>query len=269
MATRGTDFVQSFDRGLSVIRVFRSDRSRLTLNEVAKEAGLTPAAARRFLLTLVELGFVAREGREFVLLPRVLELGYASLSGSSPASLIRPAVEELVATIEESAAVSVLVGAEIVSIVRVPTRRMMTVALQPGSRLPAYCTSAGRVLLAGLTEAGLAAYFGEVVLEARTNRTVVDEAALRSELATIAEAGYAVVDQEMEDGLITLGVPVRDAAGTVVAALNISVDAFRADRRLLVGTLLEPLRATAEQIELVVRSIAPAGIAAHRLLGQP
>ena len=267
MSARGADFVQSFDRGLSVIRAFRSERQRLTLKEVAEETGLTAAAARRFLLTLVELGFVAREGREFFLRPRVLELGYASLSGLQMATLVRPYVEDLVAEVDESAAVSVRTGADIVSLVRVPTRRMLTVALPPGSRLPAHCTSAGRVLLAGLSPDDLDAFAAGVDLDARTARTLVDPVAWREELARVARGGFAVVDQELEDGLIALAVPIRSASGAVVAALNLSVDAFRADRAALERTLLAPLRETASQIELVVRAVGPAGRSLDHLPG--
>lgn len=264
---RGADFVQSFDRGLSVIRAFRDERRHLTLKEVAEETGLTPAAARRFLLTLVELGFVARDGRSFSLRPRVLELGYASLSGLHLSSLLRPCIEDLVAEVDESGAVSVLAGPRLVSLVRVPTRRMTTIVLPAGSWLPAYCTSAGRVLLAGLDEASLDAYAAEVPLEARTDRTLTDPDAWRAELGRVASDGYAIVDQELEDGLIAIAVPVRDATGKVVLAVNCSVDAYRADRAAVVAALLEPLRAAAGQLELVVRAVAPGGLSSRQLLG--
>ena len=265
---RGADFVQSFSRGLSVIRAFGADRHRLTLKEVADETGLTPAAARRFLLTLVELGYVTRDGRSFSLRPKVLELGYAALSVLHLATLLRPCVEDLVAEVDESGAVSVLSGTRLVSLVRVPTRRMMTVTLPAGSWLPAYCTSAGRVLLAALDPAALDAYAGEVALEACTDRTVTDPAAWRSELARVARDGFAVVDQEMEDGLIAIAVPVRDATGAVVASLNCSVDAYRADRPAVEAELLAPLRRTAAQLELVVRASAPGGLSNRHLTGR-
>ncbi len=264
---RGADFVQSFDRGLSVIRAFREERRRLTLKEVAEETGLTPAAARRFLLTLVELGFVARDGREFSLRPRVLELGYATLSGLHLPALLRPCVADLVAKVDESGAVSVLSGTRLVALVRVPTRRMMTVVLPPGSWLPAYCTSAGRVLLAGLDGPALEAYAAEVALEARTDRTLTDPVAWRDELERVGRDGYAVVDQELEDGLIAMAVPIKDATGSVVASLNCSVDAYRSDRDDLEARLLGPLRETAAQLELIVRAVAPGGLAARHLPG--
>lgn len=268
MSTEGGDFVRSFDRGLSVIRAFDHRHQRLTLKEVAEKTGLTPAATRRFLLTLVELGFVARDGRQFFLRPKVLALGYAALSGLPLAVLVRPDIEDLVANIDESAALSVRSGTEIVSLVRVPTRKVMTVALPPGSRMPAACTSAGRVLLAGLPDEvldGLVA--GGLALEALTARTLTDPGAWRAELRRIARDGYAIVDQELEDGLIAIGVPVRDASGAVVAALNLSVDAVGSSRRALEARLLDPLRKTAGQIELVVRAIGPAGGLARDLPG--
>jgi IclR family pca regulon transcriptional regulator len=259
VSARGADFVQSFERGLSVIRAFGGDRRRRSLREIAEETGLTTAATRRFLLTLVELGLVTRDGREFLLGPRVLDLGYATLSGLSVAELVRPYVEDLVAEVDESGAVSVLVGGEIVSLVRVPTRRMMTVALAPGSRLPAHCTSAGRVLLAGLDPASLDAFLEEVPLQACTARTITDPSMWRRELDRVRREGFAVVDQEYEEGLIALAVPIRDSSDNVVAALNVSVDAFRAGPGELEQRLLEPLRAVAARIEPVVWAVGPAG----------
>src|SRR5215467_14516414 len=147
---RSNDFVQSLERGLAVIRAFGPDRTRLTLSEVAREAGLTRAAARRFLLTLVELGYVRSDGREFSLRPRVLELGYAYLSGLTLPDVAGPHLEELVARLHESSSISILDGQHVVYVARVPTKRIMTVAISVGTRFPAYATSMGRVLLAAL-----------------------------------------------------------------------------------------------------------------------
>src|SRR6202042_2750977 len=147
---RNSYFVQSLDRGLAVIRSFGPERERLSLSEVARATGLTRAAARRFLLTLVKLGYVRNDGREFSLRPRVLELGYAYLSGLAMPEVAAPHMEELVARLHESSSISVLDGLQIVYVVRVPTKRIMTVAISVGTRFPAYATSMGRVLLADL-----------------------------------------------------------------------------------------------------------------------
>lgn len=246
---RGPDFVQSLERGLSVIRAFGPDRRELTLSEVARATGLTRATARRFLRTLVALGYVGHDGRHFTLRPRVLELGYAFLSGLDLPQVAEPYVEELVAEVHESASVAVLDGDDVVYVVRVPTRRIMTVAISVGSRLPAYCTSMGRVLLAALAPAELDGYFARVHLRALTRRTTASERGLRRELGRVRHLGYALVDQEMEDGLIALAVPLHGADGSVVAAMNVSANALRVDATDLVESLLPPMRATAALIE--------------------
>src|SRR5271165_1771349 len=161
---RNSDFVQSLDRGLAVIRAFGPDRERLSLSEVARATGLTRAATRRFLLTLVKLGYVRNDGREFSLRPRVLELGYAYLSGLAMPEIAAPHLEELVARVRESSSISVLDGHHIVYVARVPTKRIMTVAISVGTRFPAYATSMGRVLLAGLTQDDLDRYLAEADL---------------------------------------------------------------------------------------------------------
>jgi IclR family transcriptional regulator, pca regulon regulatory protein len=155
---RNSDFVQSLDRGLAVIRAFGPDRERLSLSEVARSTGLTRAATRRFLLTLVQLGYVRSDGREFSLRPRVLELGYAYLSGLELPEIAAPHLEELVAKVRESSSISVLDGDHIVYVARVPTKRIMTVAISVGTRFPAYATSMGRVLLAAMSPESLELY---------------------------------------------------------------------------------------------------------------
>jgi IclR family pca regulon transcriptional regulator len=251
---RNGDFVQSLERGLAVIRAFGPGAERLTLTEVAQAAGLTRAAARRFLLTLVELGYVRNDGREFSLRPRVLELGYAYLSGLSLAEVAQPHLEELVAQVHESSSISVLDGAEIVYVVRVSTRRIMTVAISVGTRFPAYCTSMGRVLLAARPDAEVDEYLRTVELETRTDRTITDPDELRASLTTVRRDGFALVEQELEDGLTSLAVPVHDASGNVIAAMNVSANAFRVDAEALVRDFLPRMRTTAANIEDALRA---------------
>lgn len=246
---RSTDFVQSLERGLAVIRAFDAEHPQLTLSDVARLTGLTRAAARRFLITLVELGYVRTDGRLFALRPRILELGYAYLSSLSLPEVAHPHMETLVAEANESCSISVLDGDEVVYVARVPTHRIMTVAISIGTRFPAYATSMGRVLLAAQPDAWIDAYLGRVDLVAITPRTVVDPEQLRTILRRTREQGFALVDQELEDGLRSLAVPVRDAHGTVAAAMNLSAHASRGTSDAIRTELLPPLLGAARRIE--------------------
>jgi IclR family transcriptional regulator, pca regulon regulatory protein len=254
---RSSDFVQSLDRGLAVIRAFGPDRERLSLSEVARETGLTRAATRRFLLTLVKLGYVRSDGREFSLRPRVLELGYAYLSGLGMPEVAAPHLEELVAHVRESSSISVLDGHHIVYVARVPTKRIMTVAISVGTRFPAYATSMGRVLLAGLTEDELERYLAEAVLDPITARTVTEPARLREIVAEVGRQGYAIVDQELEEGLRAVAAPIHGAGDSVTAAINLSAHASRVSMAAMRSELLPALQATARHIEADLRSQGP------------
>jgi IclR family transcriptional regulator, pca regulon regulatory protein len=246
---RSSDFVQSLDRGLAVIRAFGPDRERLSLSEVAKVTGLTRAAARRFLLTLVKLGYVRNDGREFSLRPRVLELGYAYLSGLALPEVAAPHLEELVARLHESSSISVLDGHQIVYVARVPTKRIMTVAISVGTRFPAYATSMGRVLLAALPDEEFERYLAEATFERLTSRTVTNPARLRAIVREVAGQGYAIVDQELEEGLRAVAAPIRGAADVGTAAINVSAHASRVSMVALRGQILPALLETARQIE--------------------
>ena len=252
---RDSDFVQSLDRGLAVIRAFGPDRERLSLSEVARATGLTRAAARRFLLTLVKLGYVRIDGREFSLRPRVLELGYAYLSGLALPEVAMPHLEELSAELHESTSISVLDGQAIVYIARVPTKRIMTIAISVGTRFPAFATSMGRVLMAGMSDEELDAFVAEASLEAYTRYTVTDPEDLKRVISEVREQGYAIVDQELEEGLRALAAPIRDATGAVVAALNVSAHASRVSPDAMRAELLPGLLETARQIEADLKSL--------------
>ncbi|GIG91221.1 IclR family transcriptional regulator [Plantactinospora endophytica] len=246
---RTGEFVQSLERGLAVIRAFDADHPQLTLSEVARATGLTRAAARRFLLTLVELGYMRTDGRLFSLRARILELGYAYLSSLSLPEMAQPHMETLVAEVHESCSMSVLDGDEVVYVARVPTKRIMTVAISVGTRFPAYATSMGRVLLAAQPAAWLDNYLDTAELRPLTRRTVTDPARLRTLLNRIHSQGYAIVDQELEEGLRSLAAPIRDADGAVIAALNVSARASRGSSEVIRKELLPPLLATAKRIE--------------------
>jgi IclR family transcriptional regulator, pca regulon regulatory protein len=245
--------VQSLERGLAVIRAFDAEHRDLTLSEVARATGLTRAAARRFLLTLVALGYVHFDGGRFSLRPRVLELGFAYLSSLSLPEVAQPYMEELVATINESSSISVLDDTDIVYVARVPTRRIMSITLAVGTRLPAYATSMGRVLLAALPDAELEERLARIEVRPLTKRTVKDHDALRRALDVVRRQGYAVVDQELEEGLRSGAVPIRDASGAVVAALNVSVHASRTSMPSLRTDFLRPALKAAEGIEAELR----------------
>jgi len=248
--------VQSLDRGLAVIRAFGPDRERLSLSDVARATGLTRAATRRFLLTLVKLGYVRSDGREFSLRPRVLELGYAYLSGLAMPEVAAPHLEELVAQVRESSSISVLDGQHIVYVARVPTKRIMTAAISVGTRFPAYATSMGRVLLAGMSEEEFDRYLAEAVLEPITARTVTDPDRLREIVREVARQGYAIVDQELEEGLRAIAAPIHGAGGTVTAAINLSAHASRISMAAMRSELLPKLLETARRIEDDLRSQA-------------
>lgn len=247
-AARSPDFVQSLERGLAVIRAFDRTHPELSLSEVAAATDMTRAAARRFLLTLMDLGYVRSDGRFFSLSPRVLELGYAYLSSLSLPEVAEPHLEALVAELNESSSVSVLDGVDVVYVARVPTSRIMTVAISVGTRFPAYATSMGRVLLAGLPDDELAAYLEKIALQRLTARTVASATALRTELTRVRAQGWALVDQELEEGLRAVAAPIRDRAGRVVAAVNVSAHASRTTLESIRRDVVPPLLAAAARI---------------------
>jgi len=254
---RDSDFVQSLDRGLAVIKAFGPDRERLSLSEVARATGLTRAAARRFLLTLVKLGYVRSDGREFSLRPRVLELGYAYLSGLPLPEVAEPHLEELSAKLHESSSISVLDGHHIVYVARVATKRIMTVAISVGTRFPAFAASMGRVLLAALSPEELDKYLAEATFEAFTERTVTDPDQLRKIVREVGRQGYSIVDQELEDGLRAIAAPIRDSSGAVTAAINVSAHASRHTPEAMLTQLLPELLNTAHLIEADLKAVAP------------
>jgi IclR family pca regulon transcriptional regulator len=246
---RDGEFVRSLDRGLAVIRAFDADHTELTLSDVARATGLTRAAARRFLHTLVTLGYVRSDGRLFSLRPKILELGYAYLSSQSLPEVAMPHLEQLVERVHESSSVSVLDGDEVVYIARVATRRIMTVAISVGTRFPAFATSMGRVLLAGQSADWLDGYLSHAELRPLTSRTIAEAAGLRTELTRIRRQGWALVDQELEEGLCSVAAPIRDVRGRVVAAINLSAHASRRSVEEIRHDLLPPLLETARLIE--------------------
>ena len=257
-AVRAPHFVRSFERGLAVIRSFDADHPARTLSEVARACGLTRAAARRLLLTLVDLGYVHCDDRHFRLTPRVLELGYAYLAGLTLPQIAQPHLEQLVAQVRESSSLCVLDGDDIVYVARVPTRRIMSATITVGTRFPAYVTSVGRVMLADLPDGELDARLDRAELRPLTARTILTPGALRAELDRVRRQGYALVDQELEEGLRSVAAPVRDRGGAVAAGVNIAVHAGRTSLAAVRRDLLPPLLAAVERIEADLRITDPA-----------
>lgn len=247
-------FVQSFARGLEVIAAFQPGTGAMTLSEVASATGYSRATVRRFLHTLVQLGYMRTDGKSFSLTPKVMQLGYAYLASQSLPDVLEPILSDLSAELGESTSASVLDGTDVVYIARQQTRRIMHVAITVGTRFPAYATSMGRVLLAGLSEDELQAYFDQVELTPLTPRTTVDEVSLRKELTAIKEQGWCLVDQELEIGLRSLAVPVRNRAGEVIAAINTSMsthlDPDGKDLSERVAEVLPKLQAAGQQAGL-------------------
>ncbi|HEX4620685.1 MAG TPA: IclR family transcriptional regulator C-terminal domain-containing protein [Myxococcaceae bacterium] len=248
----GDAYVQSFARGLGVIRAFSARRPAMTLSEVADAAGLSRAGARRILLTLVRLGYVAAEGRQFQLTPRILDLGFAYLSSTPLWSLAEPIMENLVEQVHESSSASVLDDTDIIYVLRIPTHKIMAISLGVGSRLPAYCTSMGRVLLAGLEDGAVEAILKRSDLKAHTSRTVTRRAQLLERVQEVRARGWSLVNQELEEGLVSISAPIRDRTGRTVAALNVSGQANRTPAAQVLKLFLPPLRAAANQISALL-----------------
>jgi IclR family transcriptional regulator, pca regulon regulatory protein len=241
-------FVQSLERGLLVIRALNAPEPQ-ALSEVARATSISRAAARRFLLTLEQLGYVRQTGGRFALTPRVLELGYAYLSSLTLPEVAQPHLQGLVEQVQESSSVSVLDGDDVVYVARVPTRRIMSVTISVGTRFPAYATSMGRVLLAGLPDDEVDAKLARADLRKLTARTITSVDDLREEIERVRRQGYAIVDEELEAGLRSIAAPVRDAAGAVSAAVNLSAQASRTTVADMKRRLLPRLRETAAAIE--------------------
>ncbi|MGD7002042.1 IclR family transcriptional regulator domain-containing protein [Corynebacterium halotolerans] len=248
MSTPESPKVQSLIRGLSVIRTFNADRPRQTLVQVAEATGLARATARRFLHTLVGIGYADTDGTEFWLTPKILELGYSYMSGLGLPAIAQPRLEELSRSLGESSSMSVLDGSDVVYVNRVPVRRIMTVSITIGTRFPAYSTSMGRVLLAGLPEEELTDYFAQTEIAALTPNTLSTEAELRAELSKVRTQGWAIVDQELEPGLRSLAAPIHSPNGQVVAAINLSTQTAVHDLDDLHRRFLPSITETARQI---------------------
>ena len=230
------------EKGLAVIEAFDQERPRLTISEVAEHTGLTRAAARRYLLTLAHLGFVHQERKMFALAPRVLRLAQSYMHSARLPRVVQPALVELAHSLREASAASVLDDSDVVCIAATSAGRNVSATLQPGVRVPAYCTANGRVLVAAMPDAQADIWLSHQTLRALTPHTITRPERLRAELQRAREQGYATVDQEMELGMRALSVPLSNWRGETVAAMNLTVHASRMSIADLVATGLPPLR---------------------------
>lgn len=246
-------YVTAFGRGLSVIRSFSRSQPTLTIADVARATGLNRATARRFLHTLEADGYVSNDNGRYSLRPSVLELGYAYLSAMSVDDLFHKHLQELAEQVHESCSAGVLDGNDVVFVARAQTSypRMMTLALSVGTRIPAYLTAIGRVLLAEFSDAELDAYLRQVELHQETERTITDPVALREAIKSVRELGYCLMDQEIDTGICAVAVPVYPP-GRAPIAISVSAHATGTPLTTLAEHHLPMLQATAQEIQHVL-----------------
>ena len=247
------DMMGGLAKGLAVIESFSPDSPRQSISEVSAATGLDRATARRCLLTLAHLGYADHDGKYFALAPRVLRLGTACLATMKLPQLVQPMLDEISDELGESASVSILDGSEIVYVARAAQRKVMSIALMPGSRLPAYCTSMGRVMLAALPEAEARQRIGSDPLPRRTPHTLTEPEAILSELSRVRSQGYAVIDQEVEIGLRSVAVPLMSARRVTVAAVNFGLPARGEPIEPLIERYLPALRSVSARLRDILR----------------
>jgi IclR family pca regulon transcriptional regulator len=244
------EFMATLAKGLTVLSCFGKQRPTMTVSEAATAANLSRATARRILRTLAELGYVEQQGRDFALSPNILKLGFAYLATQSWIERAQPLLRELSERLHESSSAAILDGNEIVYVMRVPTRRIMSASIAVGSRLPAFHTALGRVLLGYLDEAEIWRRLKSAGVESYTPSTIIDLQALFDRVCTDREQGFAIVDEELERGLRTIAVPVVDRSGQAIGAINLSTHSARTTRNEMRDHFLPALKAVAEQVRL-------------------
>ena len=245
-------FMTSLARGLAVVKAFSDQRRAMTIAQISHKTGIPRAAVRRCLYTLKQLGYADSEANNFFLKPKILTLGYSYLSSTPLTISAQPCLNQVSRSLNESCSLAVMDEGEVLYISRSATSRVMSVALNAGSRLPAYCTALGRVMLAAMTESQLNDYFSECELRTYTERTLVSEEKLRVLLRDVGQTGYAIVEEELEIGLQSIAVPVRGASGAVVAALNIATQTTRVTRHQLEHAFLPTLLNAASELSVLL-----------------
>ncbi|OOY33432.1 IclR family transcriptional regulator [Thioclava sp. F36-6] len=253
MLNKPTDFIASFAKGLRVIECFGAETPRLSIAEVAQATGFDRATARRCLLTLNAEGYAEYDGKFFTLTPKVLRLGMGALASLPLPQIVQPWLDQLTDRIGQSCSVSILDGTEIVYLARAAQRRVMSIGLMPGSRLPAHCTSMGRVLLAALPPEEARAAVEASDLTPRTAYSLTDPGEILARIDQVRRDGYAVIDQEVEIGLRSIAVPLYDMHGRVVAALNTGMAASADPAETLIETYLPELTRVQTGLRRVLR----------------
>lgn len=249
---RGSEFVTSLARGLAVMRSFGHEAREQTLAEVAGATGLSRATARRFLLTLVELGYAKSDGKRFRLTPRVLDLGYAYLSSMELWDVAQPLLEEVMREVDESCWAGMLDDTDMVYVAGAPKRRLMSLNISVGTRLPAHATGMGRVLLAALTPQELDRFFERSTLHPLTPRTVTDPARLRRIIAGTARDGFCMIEDEVQLGLRAIAVPIINGKGRVVAAMSVASHFDRMNAEQLKTRMLPCLQRAAGAMRMAL-----------------
>jgi len=247
--TGDPDFMTSLARGLAVVQAFQERKRHLTIAQISHRTEIPRAAVRRCLHTLIKLGYATTDGRTYSLLPKVLTLGHAYLSSTPLAVSAQPYLDRMSEQLHEACNMATLEGDDILYIARsATTQRLISVDLSVGGRLPAYCTSMGRILLAALDDASLQDYLDHADLQTETSRTLTTPQALLACLQEVRQQGWCIVDQELEQGLRSIAVPVYDASGQVLAALNISTHAGRVSRSELEQRFLPSMLSASQEL---------------------
>jgi IclR family transcriptional regulator, pca regulon regulatory protein len=251
-----SEFVTAVERGFAVLTAFGRGPTRMTLTQVSEATSLSRGTARRFLLTLQTLRYVDGDGKLFWLTPKVMQFSGAYLASNGIAEAARPVIRLLTESLGESSSVAVLDGLDVVYIARVETRRIFSSGLDVGSRLPAYCSSLGRALLAGLNDADLDGYLQNAPFEQRTPKTLVAREQLLARIQEARKQNYALIDGEVELGVRSVAVPIRDAAGRTIAAVNVGTSAARVSLDQMKKRILPQLRSAADSIQSNIRTWA-------------
>ena len=247
--TGDPNFMTSLARGLAVIHAFQERKRHLTIAQISHRTEIPRAAVRRCLHTLIKLGYATTDGRTYSLLPKVLTLGHAYLSSTPLAVTAQPILDRLSDQLHEACSMATLEGDEVLYVARSATpQRLISVDLSVGSRLPAYCTSMGRILLAALDDAALADYLEHANLQIKTSRTLHTPEAIRASIENIRQQGWVIIDQELEVGLRSLAVPLKDSAGQVLAALNVGTHASRVSKQELETRFLPVLLEASKEL---------------------
>ena len=243
------DFVSSLSRGLEILSSFSRTSRKMTLSQVAAETDMSRATARRFLLTLVKEGYVVTDGKLFDLTPKVLDLGFAVLSKIGIWDRARPFMERLSEQTGESCTAAILDGLDVVYVAGVQAHNIISVGISVGSRHSAFYTANGRVLLAAQPEENWDGIIANARLVPRTRHSITNRADLRDTLADVRKSGWSLVDQELEEGLLSIAIPLHYRSGILAGAINIAVPSVRATPEMMVEIYLPKLRETASQIQ--------------------